>query len=163
MGRACSASSARATDRTCAVGSAPGEAATTDPADASMAATKPMERGYGEWESPITSELITSAVSEPAPLAHAGNAHACLGAGLPLPLLPPTPAPLRLALPPLPLQTKRLGAPSFTAAGDLVWLEGRPSEKGRQVLVRRPAGGGPSADLSPPPDSDFNARTRVQE
>lgn len=60
-------------------------------------------------------------------------------------------------------QTKRLGAPSFTAAGDLVWVEGRPSEKGRQVLVRRPAGGGAPADLSPPPDSGINVRTKVQE
>ena len=35
------------------------------------------------------------------------------------------------------LQTKKLGAVSFAANGDLFWLEGRPSEKGRQVLVRR--------------------------
>ncbi len=34
-------------------------------------------------------------------------------------------------------QTKSLGAVSFAANGDLLWLEGRPTEKGRVVLVRR--------------------------
>lgn len=80
----------------------------------------PTERLPGEWESPITSELITSA-------------------------------------------TKRLGAPSFAPNGDLFWLEGRPAEKGRQVLVRRPHGGAAAADLTPGPDSGLNVRTRVQE
>ena len=35
------------------------------------------------------------------------------------------------------LQTKRLGAVSFGPNGDLFWLELRPLEKGRQVLVRK--------------------------
>ncbi|KAI7838093.1 hypothetical protein COHA_008101 [Chlorella ohadii] len=80
----------------------------------------PIERQPGEWESPITSQLITSA-------------------------------------------TKRLGAVSFAANGDLLWLEGRPAEKGRQVLVRRPASGGAAEDVTPPPASGLNVRTRVQE
>jgi dipeptidyl aminopeptidase/acylaminoacyl peptidase len=80
----------------------------------------PVERQPGEWESPITSQLITSA-------------------------------------------TKRLGAVSFAPNGALLWLEGRPSEKGRQVLVRRPANGGAAEDVTPPPASGLNVRTRVQE
>ena len=47
--------------------------------------------------------------------------------------------------------------------GDLFWLEGRPAEKGRQVLVRRARGGGAPADVTPPPDSGINVRTSVQE
>src|SRR5207248_1435004 len=43
--------------------------------------------------------------------------------------------------------------------GDVYWLEGRPKEGGRQVLVRRGSDGKP-ADLTPPP---FNVRTRVHE
>jgi dipeptidyl aminopeptidase/acylaminoacyl peptidase len=38
------------------------------------------------------------------------------------------------------------------------WLEGRPQEQGRYVVVRADANG--SADITPPP---FNARTRVHE
>ncbi len=44
-------------------------------------------------------------------------------------------------------------------ASGLYWLEMRPSENGRQVLVRRSPDGTVS-DLTPPP---FNARTRVHE
>lgn len=73
------------------------------------------------------------------------------------PARPPTPACL------CPLQTKRLGALAFGPSGDLFWLEGRPSEKGRQVLVRRPAGGGAAQQVTPPPESGTNVRTRVQE
>jgi dipeptidyl aminopeptidase/acylaminoacyl peptidase len=40
------------------------------------------------------------------------------------------------------------------------WTEGRPSEGGRQVLVRVPAGGGEPEDVIPP---GFNARTAVHE
>src|SRR5215471_1097282 len=40
---------------------------------------------------------------------------------------------------------------------DVYWLEGRPQEQGRSVVVR---GGEPPADVVPPP---FNARTRVHE
>ena len=72
-----------------AAATAPGAAAAN-----SSPGTMPTQRQPGEWESPITSELITG-------------------------------------------QTKKLGAVSFAANGDLLWLEGRPSEKGRQVLVRR--------------------------
>lgn len=42
---------------------------------------------------------------------------------------------------------------------DVYWLEQRPSEGGRNVLVRRSAAGR-KADLTPPP---FNVRTRVHE
>src|SRR3990172_2718080 len=42
---------------------------------------------------------------------------------------------------------------------DLYWLELRPAEAGRQVLVRRTPDGR-TVDVTPPP---FNARTRVHE
>src|SRR5262249_19122280 len=42
---------------------------------------------------------------------------------------------------------------------DLYWIEGRPLEAGRQVIVRRGADGR-IADVTPAP---FNARTRVHE
>jgi dipeptidyl aminopeptidase/acylaminoacyl peptidase len=42
---------------------------------------------------------------------------------------------------------------------DLYWLEGRPAEGGRNVLVRRDATG-ETTDVTPPP---FNVRTRVHE
>jgi dipeptidyl aminopeptidase/acylaminoacyl peptidase len=42
---------------------------------------------------------------------------------------------------------------------DIYWLEGRPLEQGRQVLVRRTADG-KTTDVNPAP---FNARTRVHE
>lgn len=62
------------------------------------------------------------------------------------------------------LQTKGLGSPAFGPNGDLFWLEGRPLEQGRQVLVRKPAGPGSSAaDVTPPPDSGLAVRTCVQE
>jgi len=41
--------------------------------------------------------------------------------------------------------------------GDVYWLEGRPQEQGRYVVVR---GGERPTDVNPPP---FNARTRVHE
>jgi dipeptidyl aminopeptidase/acylaminoacyl peptidase len=52
----------------------------------------------------------------------------------------------------------RLGAPSAVGP-DLYWLEGRPQEGGRQVIVRRSADGR-TTDVTPAP---FNARTRVHE
>lgn len=52
----------------------------------------------------------------------------------------------------------RLGAPKFGGA-TLYWIEGRPSEGGRNVIVRRAADGA-IEDLLPAP---FNARTRVHE
>src|SRR5260370_30273064 len=42
--------------------------------------------------------------------------------------------------------------------GDVYWIEMRPSEGGRQVIVRRRSGA--NSDVTP---SDFNARTRVHE
>lgn len=45
------------------------------------------------------------------------------------------------------------------SGGDLYWVEGRPSEGGRQALVRRSADG-TTTEVSP---ADFNARTRVHE
>jgi dipeptidyl aminopeptidase/acylaminoacyl peptidase len=42
---------------------------------------------------------------------------------------------------------------------DIYWVEQRPSEKGRNVVVRRSPDGG-IADVTPP---EFNARTRVHE
>lgn len=42
----------------------------------------------------------------------------------------------------------------------LYWLEGRPAEGGRSVLVRCAAGGGRAADLT---GSDFDVRSRVYE
>ena len=44
--------------------------------------------------------------------------------------------------------------------GDTYWLEGRPQEQGRFVLVRADARGAQPADITPKP---FNARTRVHE
>ena len=41
----------------------------------------------------------------------------------------------------------------------LYWLEGRPQEQGRNVVVRAGSDGLP-ADITPPP---YNARTRVHE
>ncbi|SEB23471.1 prolyl oligopeptidase family serine peptidase [Variovorax sp. YR216] len=47
----------------------------------------------------------------------------------------------------------------FLDRGDVCWIEGRPMEAGRQVLVRlRPDGS--RGDITPPP---FSARTRVHE
>src|SRR5437764_6241526 len=42
---------------------------------------------------------------------------------------------------------------------DIYWIEMRPSERGRQVIVRRSADGA-TTDINP---SEFNARTRVHE
>ncbi|MCU0519831.1 MAG: S9 family peptidase [Anaerolineae bacterium] len=70
---------------------------------------------YGEWVSPITSDLIVSS-------------------------------------------TISLGSALLDGA-DTYWLEGRPAEGGRQVVVKR-TGDGLVAEVTPPP---FNARTRVHE
>lgn len=55
-------------------------------------------------------------------------------------------------------ETIRFGQ-TFIDGEDLYWLELRPQEKGRQVIVRRTPDGA-SADVNPAP---FNARTRVHE
>ncbi len=44
-------------------------------------------------------------------------------------------------------------------SGDIYWIEGRPSEGGRNVLIRHQQGGG-IEEITPPP---FSARTRVHE
>ena len=44
--------------------------------------------------------------------------------------------------------------------GHIYWLEGRPQEQGRNVVVRAGLGDGEPADITPKP---FNARTRVHE
>ena len=51
-----------------------------------------------------------------------------------------------------------LGEP-WIDGDDVYWLEGRPAEGGRRVLVRAAADGS-TADLTPPP---FNVRTRAHE
>lgn len=70
---------------------------------------------YGEWVSPITTELMLS-------------------------------------------DSIRLGAPSFDG-DDVYWLDSRPQEAGRSVLVKRNADG-TTEDVTPHP---FNVRTRVHE
>ena len=66
------------------------------------------------------------------------------------------PSPVTAAL--VAAQGLRLG--SVVADGDAVyWVEGRPSEGGRSVVVRRTADGG-IRDVVP---AGFNARTRVHE
>ncbi|KAK9790131.1 hypothetical protein WJX73_001662 [Symbiochloris irregularis] len=80
-----------------------------------MAAEAPV----GGWNSPITSELITS-------------------------------------------KSIRLGAARAGPDGLVYWLEGRPTEGGRSVLVRRNADG-KIEDVTPPANSGFNVRTRVHE
>jgi dipeptidyl aminopeptidase/acylaminoacyl peptidase len=52
----------------------------------------------------------------------------------------------------------RLGEP-WIDGDDIYWIEQRPTEAGRNVLVRA-AGDGSTTDLTPPP---FNVRTRVHE
>lgn len=52
----------------------------------------------------------------------------------------------------------RLSQPRWDG-DDLYWIEGRPAEDGRQVVVRRSAAG-EITDITPP---GFNARTRVHE
>ena len=52
----------------------------------------------------------------------------------------------------------RLGAPIFDGA-DLYWLEGRATEGGRNVIVRR----GPDGAIQDVLPAPFNARTRVHE
>ena len=64
---------------------------------------------------------------------------------------------------PFPIELLTRGAVSLgeihAAGGILHWLEGRPDEGGRQVLVRRDADGSVTR-LSP---EGFNVRTRVHE
>jgi dipeptidyl aminopeptidase/acylaminoacyl peptidase len=54
---------------------------------------------------------------------------------------------------------RRLAAPRIAADGAVWWAEGRSTEGGRVVLMRRPPGGGPE-DVTP---AGVNVRTRVHE
>jgi dipeptidyl aminopeptidase/acylaminoacyl peptidase len=54
---------------------------------------------------------------------------------------------------------RRLAFPAIAADGAVWWLEGRPNEGGRSVLMRRPAGGEPEAATG----EGTNVRTRVHE
>src|SRR5918993_4873645 len=54
---------------------------------------------------------------------------------------------------------RRLGSPAIAGDGAVWWAEGRPSEGGRVVLMRRPRGGEPET-VTP---ADVNVRTRVHE
>ncbi|HYY23631.1 MAG TPA: hypothetical protein VE780_17290, partial [Thermoleophilaceae bacterium] len=53
----------------------------------------------------------------------------------------------------------RLAEPLVGTDGSAWWLEGRPAEGGRTVLVRQPEGGEPE-DVTP---EGFYVRTRVHE
>jgi dipeptidyl aminopeptidase/acylaminoacyl peptidase len=55
-------------------------------------------------------------------------------------------------------ETVRLGLPTLDG-DDLYWVESRPREKGRSVIVRRSADG-TTRDITPPP---FSVRSRVHE
>ena len=55
--------------------------------------------------------------------------------------------------------TLRLGSAQLGPGGEVFWLEGRPAEAGRTVLVRRRPDGS-TDDLLPPP---FDVRSRVHE
>ncbi|XP_074279287.1 uncharacterized protein LOC141604721 [Silene latifolia] len=56
---------------------------------------------------------------------------------------------------------KRLGGFSVDGSGRLVWLESRPNEAGRYVLVKEPEDlGAEPVDITP---KDFSVRTRAQE
>lgn len=59
-------------------------------------------------------------------------------------------------------QSVGLGSPTIASDGRLYWMEGRPTEGGRSVLVSR-SPQGEVADVLPGSDSGFNARTRVHE
>eukprot|EP00208_Stichococcus_sp_RCC1054_P002843 CAMPEP_0206138646 /NCGR_PEP_ID=MMETSP1473-20131121/3468_1 /ASSEMBLY_ACC=CAM_ASM_001109 /TAXON_ID=1461547 /ORGANISM="Stichococcus sp, Strain RCC1054" /LENGTH=673 /DNA_ID=CAMNT_0053532135 /DNA_START=1045 /DNA_END=3066 /DNA_ORIENTATION=+ len=59
-------------------------------------------------------------------------------------------------------QSIGLSSPVIASDGRMYWLEGRPTEGGRQVLVSR-SPDGKVVDVLPGVDSGFNARTRVHE
>jgi dipeptidyl aminopeptidase/acylaminoacyl peptidase len=54
---------------------------------------------------------------------------------------------------------RRLAAPALAADGAVWWAEGRPTEGGRVILMRRAPGGAPE-EVTP---AGFNVRTRVHE
>jgi len=53
-----------------------------------------------------------------------------------------------------------LGETRFDSNGDLYWVESRPTEGGRSVIVKRDTQSGSTMDVTP---MGFNARTRVHE
>lgn len=73
----------------------------------------------GHWKSPITSELITSKVCGVVPTKATSIKRTALS---PIAYL---------------LQVLRLGSPTVLPNGDVFWLESRPAEQGRSVLVQR--------------------------
>ena len=80
----------------------------------------------------------------------------------PLPSPPPTVPygawPSAIRIDDVLVESVRVGDP-WVDGDDVTWLESRPAEGGRTVLVRR-AADGTTADLTPPP---FDVRTRVHE
>ncbi|GBF99098.1 peptidase [Raphidocelis subcapitata] len=59
-------------------------------------------------------------------------------------------------------KTLGLGAPSLLPDGTVTWTEARPSEGGRTVVAARLPDGS-VVDITPPPASGLNVRTRVHE
>eukprot|EP00195_Chlamydomonas_chlamydogama_P012730 CAMPEP_0202890940 /NCGR_PEP_ID=MMETSP1392-20130828/1176_1 /ASSEMBLY_ACC=CAM_ASM_000868 /TAXON_ID=225041 /ORGANISM="Chlamydomonas chlamydogama, Strain SAG 11-48b" /LENGTH=693 /DNA_ID=CAMNT_0049574595 /DNA_START=38 /DNA_END=2119 /DNA_ORIENTATION=+ len=57
----------------------------------------------------------------------------------------------------------KLGAPMYSRDGSLFYLEGRPNEGGRQVLICKRSNATGPQDITPPADSGFYVRTRVHE
>lgn len=60
-------------------------------------------------------------------------------------------------------RTLGLGAPSALPNGTLTWAEMRPSEAGRTVIAARLPGSPSHVDVTPPPSSGINVRTRCHE
>ncbi|XP_019423929.1 PREDICTED: dipeptidyl-peptidase 5 [Lupinus angustifolius] len=56
--------------------------------------------------------------------------------------------------------SKRLGGTAVDGRGRLIWLESRPTESGRAVLVLEPENGGEPVDITP---KEFGVRTLAQE
>src|SRR5688500_655100 len=54
----------------------------------------------------------------------------------------------------------RLGTPAVARDGSLLWLEGRPNDGGRTVLVQKGPGPSDARDLTPAP---LDVRSRVHE
>ena len=84
---------------------------------------------YGSWKSPITADLIVAGTIGLGQIALDGD------------------------------RDHVSEAVATSGASDIYWIEGRPSEGGRNVIVRRTFDG-ETVDVTPPP---FNVRTRVHE
>jgi hypothetical protein len=57
----------------------------------------------------------------------------------------------------------RLGGAKAGNDGFVYWVEARPSEAGRSVIMRQKVGGTEAEQLTPGPESKLNPRTRVHE